>query len=132
MVDQVTSLFEKLSPNDFQVTRHYWDTFGNAETETSALWIVKFLQQRCEVEPNTSPWAPFPLSQLQDFYNETRAAKGHRPEEFWFNRLVPGYIVLEGHEGNRPGPETNVIVRASFVAKIVSQLKSLTTNKESK
>jgi hypothetical protein len=71
-------LLSKFSPNDFRTDRHLWDTFGNAETETSALWVLMFLQAR------GSGWAPFTVGEMQAFYGRERR------DRFAFNQLIAG------------------------------------------
>lgn len=121
------TLFEKFKPTDFQTKEHYWSTFGHAETETSAMWIIRFLQYRMTLgEVAESGWAPFTVEDLTNFYNTTRGAKGYSPEEFWFNQLTgagpsaPVYIV----GGNNSVPRT-VTITEYFIAKLASQPRML-------
>ena len=70
-----------IKPRDIDASQHFWDAFGNYETEISAWWIVKFCQAR-------NSWAPFFYDELNSFYT----ANG-RKEHFRFNRLVQeGFI----------------------------------------
>ena len=64
-----------IKPSDIDTSQHFWDAFGNRETEISALWIVRFCQDR-------NSWEPFTYDELNSFCK----AKGHRGD-FWFNRL---------------------------------------------
>lgn len=54
------------------------NTFGKHETEISAKWILRFLEQR------DNSFLPFPFTELQQFYE-----KSHK-EDFWFNDLTSG------------------------------------------
>ena len=66
-----------VQPSYFRTDTHYWNTFGNNETEVSARWLVRFCQDRGD-------WGPFPLVHLQAFYEAAR----RKPEQFHFNRLT--------------------------------------------
>lgn len=64
-----------IKPSDIDTSRHFWDAFGNCETEISACWIVRFCQDR-------NSWEPFTYDELNFFCK----ANGHKGD-FWFNRL---------------------------------------------
>lgn len=51
-----------IQPEHINVTHHFWDAFGNRETEISANWLVHFAQQRGQ------GWAPFSEPDIQKFY----------------------------------------------------------------
>lgn len=64
---------------------HFWDSFGNQETEISAKWLVKLAQ-------DNGSWKPFTGSEIEDFYHKTAGYVN-----FSFNRLLDqGYILKEG------------------------------------
>ena len=57
---------------------HFWDAFGNSETEVSARYVVRLCQEK-------GGWYPFTREEIEEFYNKS----GH--QNFWFNWLVhPG------------------------------------------
>lgn len=88
-----------ITPAHIDTDRHFWDGFGNRETEISANWIVRFCQQLGQ------GWAPISLHDLQAYYNQEREG---RPERFSFNRLASeGYVLVEGDK---------VVLTARFVA----------------
>jgi hypothetical protein len=66
-----------IAPEQINTEQHFWDAFGNMETEISSSWIVLFCQERGQ------GWAPFTRAELEEFYH----AKG-RPESFHFNGLI--------------------------------------------
>jgi hypothetical protein len=121
------SLLEKLKPTDFQTKEHYWGTFGNSETEVSACWIIMFLQHRMsQGEVAQNGWAPFTYEELDNFYNDTRMARGKARENFWFNRLIGNFAsapVLIA--GDRLHPSAVVTITEHFVSKLASQPKML-------
>jgi hypothetical protein len=86
-------LTEIIKPENIRTTEHFWDTFGQAETEISARWVVRFLKD----ERSSQGWVPFPLAELQAYYNRTLPN-----ERFSFNKLTSElYVQLEdkGDEG---------------------------------
>lgn len=87
-------------PEDLQTTEHYWDTFGNSETEVSARWIVRFCQARGK------GWEPFTYDEINDFYQRERKNTNDR---FTFNQLVEG---THNHVSARSTPpEGKVCIR---------------------
>jgi hypothetical protein len=63
-----------VQPNHICTGDHFWEAFGNLETETSARHIVRLCQAR-------GGWLAFTKEEIDTF-------SGHN---FWFNRLhVPG------------------------------------------
>ena len=64
-----------IKPSDIDTSQHFWDAFGNYETEVNARWIVRFCQDR-------DSWEPFTYDELNSFCEEN----GHKGD-FWFNRL---------------------------------------------
>lgn len=71
-----------ITPNDISINQHFWDAFGNNETEVSAHWIVRFCQER------GTGWEPFTYDEINSFYQANCKAK--HPGNFTFNRLIPG------------------------------------------
>ena len=64
-----------IKPRDIDTSQHFYDAFGNYETEISAYWIVRFCQDR-------NSWEPFTYDELNSFCK----ANGHKGD-FFFNRL---------------------------------------------
>jgi len=71
-----------IQPQDIDASRHFFDAFDNMETEISAGWIIRFMQQR------GTGWQPFTQDEIDVHYN--RKFSGHFP----FNRLVEAESVL--------------------------------------
>ena len=71
-------------PLDINVKAHFYDSFGDRDTEISAGWIVLFCQHRDE------EWEPFTYEDINDFYK----SKG-RNDGFWFNNLLPGMFIIK-------------------------------------
>lgn len=72
-----------VSPDQIDIRKHFFDAFGNVETEVSARYIVEFCQLRGQ------GWVPFTYEQINDFYK----SMGHQ-DGFWFNRLLKqGHII---------------------------------------
>ncbi|TSC82786.1 MAG: hypothetical protein G01um101420_144 [Parcubacteria group bacterium Gr01-1014_20] len=65
-----------IQPEDIDASSHLWDAFENMETEVSAGWVIKFLQERGK------GWAEFSAEEIEAFY-----ARKHK-DGFRFNRLV--------------------------------------------
>ena len=121
------SLLEKLKPTDFQTSEHYWDTFGHAETEISARWIIKFLQHRMsQGEVAQNGWAPFTYRELNDFYNSGRESSGKQRGYFWFNRLIGSFstapVIIKGQAIH---PDAEVAVTDYFVSALASKPQML-------
>lgn len=68
----------KVQPDDIDAsTRHLWNAFDHSETETSAGWIIRFLQER------GLGWAPFSHNEIEAYYSKSGKFTG-----FSFNRLI--------------------------------------------
>jgi len=71
-----------IRPSDIDRSKGFMGSpFRNSETEASASWIVRYCQ-----EQNDDSWAPFSVTALEAFYQETLGERGN--EKFWFNRLT--------------------------------------------
>jgi len=70
-----------IQPSDINAQEHFFDAFGNSETEISAGWIVQFLQERGQ------GWKPFTYEDINSFYAR-KYSNG-----FHFNRLVEAEMV---------------------------------------
>lgn len=75
-----------IKPKDINGNKHFFEAFGNAETETSAGWIVRFCQRH-------GNWTPFSYEQIDRFYEES----GY--EDFRFNNLVAEGWIVEKKDG---------------------------------
>ena len=69
-----------VKPNQINTQQHFWDSFGNQETEISANYIVRFCQER-------GHWGDFSYDDINTFYQKIRNSKSDR---FTFNRLTGG------------------------------------------
>jgi hypothetical protein len=65
-----------IQPEDIDASKHLFGAFGNAETEISAGWIVRFLQVRGQ------GWVPFSREEIEAFYAQ------YQKDGFTFNRLI--------------------------------------------
>ena len=85
-----------VQPCHIDASKHLFDAFDHSETETSAGWIIRFLQER-----NTG-WQPFTLAEIQEFYSRKF------DHGFCFNCLVNTEMIplslaraFEGHHDPR-------------------------------
>ena len=76
-----------ISPEDIATSTHFFDAFGNAETEDAARWLVRFAQSRGE------GWADFVFEDIQTFYE----AQGRR-KTFFFHHLISGRHIEKEEE----------------------------------
>ncbi|MEX0649401.1 MAG: hypothetical protein WD200_00175 [Candidatus Andersenbacteria bacterium] len=65
-----------IQPDHIDGSRHLWNAFDHTETEVSAGWIIRFLQERGK------SWAPFTYGEINAFYS-----REHK-DGFTFNRLI--------------------------------------------
>lgn len=72
-------ILSAISPNDINIKDHFWEAFGNQETEISANWIVRYMQEKGD-------WVPFTTEEIRDFQNKTCNVDYQR--EFYFNNLL--------------------------------------------
>ncbi|MFA5185962.1 MAG: hypothetical protein WC551_05720 [Patescibacteria group bacterium] len=80
-----------VQPKDINTEQHFWDAFGNSETEVSARYIVRLCQRKCA-------WLPFHRAEIEALYQEG----GYRG--FEFNWLVePGLSFSIVHGNTRVG-----------------------------
>lgn len=79
----VTEDVFSVRPGDIDASKHFYEAFDNTETEISARWIIRFLQERNE------GWRPFTYDEINVFYGREFS------HDFEFNRLVKrGWIIL--------------------------------------
>ncbi|OGC45263.1 hypothetical protein A2V49_01535 [candidate division WWE3 bacterium RBG_19FT_COMBO_34_6] len=71
------------NPEQIDTTKHFYDAFGNCETEISARWIVRLCQKR------NIGWEPFTYNDIDGFYR----SKGFYG--FTFNNLITGRYIEE-------------------------------------
>jgi len=79
IVDAGTSF--PIQPDSIDASQHLFGSFDNMETEASAGWIIRFLQERKQ------GWAPFTFEDINGFYARKHSHK------FRFNRLVEPEMV---------------------------------------
>lgn len=70
-----------VQPRDIYAKEIFWEAFGHRETEISALFIVRFCQER-------GGWVPFTHEEIDAFSKE----------DFWFNGLSGRWVIL-GRDG---------------------------------
>ena len=119
-----------ICPSNIDTSKPFWNTFGHSETETSALWIVRFCQ-----EVNGDSWKPFTLQALDGYYQDGRLAQiqagwdklqdghsynlgGPRPKEchesFCFNRLDnPGWLHVIGGKNGKARITYRTLIRVT-------------------
>lgn len=83
-----------IQPHQIDAKQHLFGAFDNTETETSAGWVIRFLQERGR------SWEPFTRKEIQAFY-----ARKFPRERFSFNRLVNPEMIppslVRAFEGHR-------------------------------
>lgn len=85
-----------IKPRDINAEKFFLGAFGNCETEVSARWIVRFLQQE-------NVWRSFHYSEINAFYKSI-ADQNHlaNEREFNFHHLVgPIFKFWSGSYSNR-------------------------------
>lgn len=103
----ITSPDYPLQPQHISIdTGFWWGAFGNIETEISAQWIIRFLQQRGE------GWKPFRHSDLEAFYT---------PQDgFLYNNLITeGFVQPERNAEGTPlvSPQCLMSVTHKFIVR---------------
>lgn len=79
-LDETTQV--PVKPKHINTKEHFYDAFGNRETEVSAHYVVLLCQQKGE-------WLPFTIKEIEELYK----SKSHY-DGFEFNRLISdGWIV---------------------------------------
>ncbi len=79
-----------IQPILINTNQHFFDAFGNMETEISARWVVRFCQEK-------GGWFPFTYDELDAFYRGKGLQDG-----FTFNRLhygQSGDFIVKGEDG---------------------------------
>lgn len=64
-----------VSPSHIDTSKHFWDAFGNTETEASARYVVLLCQR-------LGKWGGFTKEEIEAYYNEAGFVG------FRFNRLL--------------------------------------------
>jgi hypothetical protein len=70
-----------IQPHQIDASEHLFDSFDHNETEASAGWIVRFMQERGQ------GWAPFTFEEINAFYSRRHTNR------FTFNRLIDPQMV---------------------------------------
>jgi hypothetical protein len=81
-----------IKPESINVRQHFFNAFGNYQTEVSAGWIVRFCQQR------GVGWLPFAFADINQFYLANVQGDNRSPEDrqFGFNELDDrGFLVFQ-------------------------------------
>lgn len=71
-----------VQPEHIDTSKRFFEAFDNSETEISAGWIVRFLQEKGE------GWIPFIFDDINEFYRREFPVG-----RFYFNRLVDPELV---------------------------------------
>jgi hypothetical protein len=72
-----------IAPCDIDAKHHFWEAFGNCESEVSARWLVTLAQE-------AGSWQPFTIEDIERFYR----ARGFR--RFLFNGISEWLIKDNG------------------------------------
>ncbi len=99
-------------PSEINTDRHLWNSFDHAETEISAVWIVRFCKDRGQ------GWEPFSEAEIESYYRANSRYQG-----FSFNRLIdPGmaFYIQQGYVSKGGGwivrlPDGRLQVTEDFV-----------------
>lgn len=71
-----------VKPSDINAAEHMWEAFGNTETDVSAGYIVRLMQEKGD-------WVPFTYGELNAFYQKTcKPSGGGYIENYIFNHLI--------------------------------------------
>lgn len=89
---------DDLMPGHFKTDDHYWNAFDHHETEVSARWVVRFLQERGQ------GWADFTIAEIREFYARKRKASGGHDDGFTFNLLTESSRRVVSARGNYMAP----------------------------
>ena len=81
-----------IQPSDIDTTRHFWDSFGKYEPETSANLIVRFCQKK-------GKWTSFTKKQIDKFTKQ----------DFRFNGLTSRNYITK--TGDKYSPTTAFVSR---------------------
>ena len=65
-----------IRPEQIDASKHLYDAFGHTETEVSAGYIIRMLQEKGD-------WLPFSQEEIEEFYRRS----GHT-DGFTFNALI--------------------------------------------
>ncbi len=65
-----------VNPNEIDASKHLFDAFDNMQTEVSAGYIIRMLQEK-------GTWEPFTQEEIEKFYRKS----GHT-DGFLFNALI--------------------------------------------
>lgn len=88
-----------IKPADIDTSHGLMDSFGNVETEVSASYIVRMMQERGD-------WTPFTHEEIEAFYSRSGRNRG-----FTFNHLMGEFAVHRA--GGTYYDSLNVVVVAN-------------------
>ena len=84
-----------IQPKDINAEGALIDCFGNLESEVSAGWVIRFLQER------GAGWVPFTYNEINGYYeansNSKDSASTGSSNQRWFRQallaLLPGFMI---------------------------------------
>lgn len=77
-----------IKPSDINASEYMWDAYGNVETDISAGYIIRLLQEKGD-------WLRFTYGELNAYYKKTcTPSKGGCLGNYTFNRLLGEFHVL--------------------------------------
>lgn len=97
-----------IRPEHIETRNHFWEAFGDMETEASANWVVRFCQWR------NKGWEPFTEEEVAEHYKKHWTAQ----TPFSFKRLInnDAYDFLVKTDDGRYAVTHQFIVRCFFVS----------------
>ena len=110
-------LADRIDPKDIRTDTHYRNTFGQAESESAALIVVMFLQDRDARHSWRMGWKSFTRREIDDYVKRDLEWKGGVVGSNGFNALVRGdrYIV---HTEGENGRDDEFAIRDEFIAMV--------------
>lgn len=88
-------------PSDIDASKHMYSSFGQSESEVSAGYIVRFMQER--QKQGRKDWESFTYADIDDFYTRKGAGNGYT-----FNRLI-GHGNCHASEGYNQTHSSNFL-----------------------
>jgi hypothetical protein len=90
-----------IKPSDINAAEYMWDSFDNMETDISAGWIIRLLQEK------GNEWVPFTYGELNAYYRKN--CKAQNVGNYTFNHLLGEFAVCK--RGKRYFERMDVVVR---------------------
>lgn len=82
-----------ITPSMIDARGKFWGAFDHDETEMSAMWIVRFMQEM-------GAWLSFSIAEIDAFYSNALAQYSNVARRFNFNRLIEpntSFYIERGH-----------------------------------